>query len=293
MRNVHRFEGVYELEDLQPFKKHVRERFNEHKVMVFPRLAITDDEFGVIRDLLGFGTAEDMDSPYKVDYKGFFESDWPSVNGILNPWHMENLYMNHPPVYGIWHMEKFQCEPGSGSTIFVDMGKVCRKLPYHLRKFAEQTRTVGLPGWFPIDRELFNSSVDETTFWFPTDVEGEEVPVTAHPLIQKHPITGEEILRTVTQMPPGDTSTREVYLNPGYLVNEFTDWLHTELEDKSNRLWQHWEQGDVVVLDIYSLAHAVTDGFFLNERLMNGRFYFGPGVFGVVEDPVQRRKVDG
>ena len=99
MRNVHRFEGVYELEDLQPFKKHVRERFNEHKVMVFPRLAITDDEFGVIRDLLGFGTAEDMDSPYKVDYKGFFESDWPSVNGILNPWHMENLYMNHPPVY--------------------------------------------------------------------------------------------------------------------------------------------------------------------------------------------------
>ena len=313
MRSVHQLLG--EPKEMLDWKEQLQSIFWDHKVLAFKGKELDDTDLNILRDVFSFGTDEDCCSKYTVDYSDVFPAlekmgyDNNNPCKYINPWHLENNYMQNPPVFGMWSMDIFDCV--GGKTLFIDMGALYEKLPKHLKNYAENTYTVSLPNWFPVDRNDFqtwaHSGVNFAPFHYPFRKEvapggfpgREYVRVAPHPLVGKHPISKQKILRTITELPPNDPGeNREIYLanplvfdceNEFYVLkSEFTEWLKEELENPDNHLIHNWETGDVLVIDLFSLAHAVTwfDKEIPPPRVMQGRIWFEPGVKKVTDDPL-------
>jgi hypothetical protein len=74
---------------------------------------------------------------------------------------------------------------------------------------------------------------------------------------------------------------------------EFTEWLNAELENPENQVIQYWEAGDLLLVDLFSMAHSVL--WFSKDppsaRVMQGRVWFEPGVKTVEDNALDVRWV--
>ena len=291
------FHVLKDVNDLLLFATKQRKLFYEAKVVVYRNSGYNQDELMVLRDAYGFGTDKDLSINYEVHYWDIYNGIEDGPHEFINPWHLESNYLEHPPVSGIWEMTSYGLGGGAGG--FIDMGRLYEKLPDDLKEYAENTYTVSLPNWFPIDREHFRKVVGTSNrpFLYPVNdpapggFPGQQyVNVSPHPLVQEHPVTGQKVIRTITELPVGDFGQqREIYLDDSDIKGEFTGWLNQELSNPENHMWHEWGHGDVVLIDLFSVCHSVKwleekeDG---PKRVLQNHLWFEPGAKTFDDDPL-------
>jgi hypothetical protein len=71
-------------------------------------------------------------------------------------------------------------------------------------------------------------------------------------------------------------------------LTEFRRFVSEYLSD--NPYWYEWDEGDVLVFDIFSLTHCAQHGFKYGERFLRGQFYWY-GQMKAGQDPMGRKPI--
>lgn len=174
---------------------------------------------------------------------------------IILSWHLEHVDYDEyiPLVAGVWNMRVFNCDPESGKTYFIDSRKIFKYL------FSEK------------EKEFLRRC---KATWVEDDSDGEKYRNYVN-AVQNHWKTSEEQIRIELY----HSSGTELYLIDGREPNleEKTEFFNLvkkfEYEVFNNeeiRIIHRWEEGDILIPDLFSLAHAVTGGFDSKDREFTG-----------------------
>ncbi len=173
-------------------------------------------------------------------------------NDYVLDWHIEQVYYKCPPLAGIWCMKEITCLPGNGNTLFADSNEIYESLSDE-------------------DKEFLLGAV---VCW--------DKPANDHvgpyytKAVDRHPVTSIPILRVETDQGCYMMPTLHSLNNKPATADEakrFEDIMagvKTRLKtDYDLRYIQQWEAGDMIIVDLFRMYHAVLGGFKYNERLMD------------------------
>lgn len=174
------------------------------------------------------------------------------TNDYVLDWHIEQVYYKCPPLAGIWCMKEITCSPGDGNTLFAD------------------------------SNEIYESLSDEDKEFLSGAVVSWDKPANDHvgpfytKAVDMHPLTGLPILRVETDqgcyvMPAlHSLHNRPATSDEAERFTEIMSSVKTRLKtDYDLRYVQQWEPGDMIVVDLFRMYHAVLGGFKYNERKMD------------------------
>lgn len=191
-------------------------------------------------------------------YPGGHSSD-PNMNiehtkdDYLLDWHIEQVYYIYPILAGAWNMTRFTADKGVGNTRFVDstwlyknLSKADQEFLAKVVVFWDKPLNTGKGPFYTkaVDTHPYNG---EPVLRVETD-RGCIIHPTLH-LVDKNPPTSEEIARFSS------------------IMSSIKDELNNNEEI---RLTQEWEQGDLLIVDLFRMYHAVMGGFRYNERVFTG-----------------------
>jgi alpha-ketoglutarate-dependent taurine dioxygenase len=165
------------------------------------------------------------------------------TNDILLPWHIEHLYYRNPIVISTWNMTKFTTDPENGKTYFIDSEQAYNSMPEDWKNFLNLCK-INNP----------NPQTDQNLDDFSP--------------IANHWISGNQLLRLAPRENKTSGTTlrsvndREPTELEKALFEEifiwFGNYVYTNQED---RIVHKWQQGDLLIVDIFKMAHSVTGGF--------------------------------
>lgn len=166
---------------------------------------------------------------------------------VCLPWHLEWISYNTPIIGATWNMIHFKSDPEVGKTYFVDSSKIYNQMPEEMKDFARRC----VSSW---------SEIDGSGPYY-TQV------------VQEHPITKDLTLRidiTEVQSTPdllhsvdGREPSEEERAKYVALRDYFTDQAYN---NKDIRVVHRWQQGDVLIPNMFKAIHAVTGGFDSKDR---------------------------
>jgi alpha-ketoglutarate-dependent taurine dioxygenase len=167
-------------------------------------------------------------------------------------WHIEQVFYKCPPLAGIWCMKEITCPSGSGNTLFADSNEIYESLSNEDKKFL----SAAVVSW---DKPANNHVGPFYT-----------------KAVDTHPITSIPIVRVETDQGcytmPALHSLQNKPATAGEIkrFEELMSNIKTKLKtDYDLRYVQQWEPGDMIVVDLFRMYHAVLGGFKYNERLMD------------------------
>lgn len=214
----------------------------------------------VLGDSLGWNMNSNAETRYKSGtYKGGhsdLEDDRAytiKADEYLLDWHIEQVFYVSPILAGLWNMHKFTAPSGSGRTNFMDSCKLY------------ETFT-------PEEQNFLDKSV---MYWKKQSDDGSGPYYTK--AVASHPISGKPTLRIETdrgcEVPP------ELYLldkkepseQEKQKFKDLVSSLKTRLlEDRDLLIQQDWQEGDLLIVDLFRMYHSVFGGFDRGQREFTG-----------------------
>ncbi len=177
-----------------------------------------------------------------------------SADELFIDWHIENVERENYQTGALWHMRKFECDPDSGQTGFINMVKFFDQMNDDWKNFLKTCTVSSLnqADEFGVMSEVeFSESLPQRNIVVPH--------YTNQKLIYRPSLSGKEILRRVN----GAIPLGEEYL----LFKEIEEWtINQTVNSPSNQTWFKWDLGDTIIIDLSVMAHAVKGGFNLGER---------------------------
>jgi alpha-ketoglutarate-dependent taurine dioxygenase len=179
-------------------------------------------------------------------------------NEIMLPWHIEHPHYQNPIVLGTWNMHKFTTDSENGKTYFVDNQFLYQKMSDSFKEFSKKCIILN-----PVGKQ---QGISEE-----------------HKLIETHWITKEPVIRVSHVFKTLDSKKQTAKLNNFQKLYKFEGrdpvkneyeyyfeimkWIEDQLYNNlDNRIVHKWQQGDLVVSDMYKMCHAVTGGFESKDR---------------------------
>lgn len=242
--------------------------FLEHGILIFKKLNPTrQEEWDLMKsfgDRIGWfpnSTVEgEPRSPYlSTEDEGhqttFNRFDHAILaDELFIDWHIERAERENFQTGALWHMRKFECDPDSGQTGFINMISLFEHMPKDWQDFLIKCKVCSLSQ--PNELGVF------------TDVEfSESLPqryiVISH-YSNKKPIyrpslSATDFLTKVDDLPPSVEDLK--------LFEEIRQWtIDQTVDSPNNQTWFKWSVGDTMIIDLSLMAHAVKGGFNLGER---------------------------
>lgn len=208
---------------------------------------------------------------FEDHHKHMNEFNVKEKDALMLQWHQEHIAQEHNPyVSGVWNMTLFNCNPGTGKTYFIDMSKVFNMFNDEDKEFMLNCKVnINNYRWFK-NKEYYYYLPEENK----VNNTDEDV---VYSLVSEHWLTKEKTIRTYlsvdesTQLykfkdknPLGDDieKYKEIAKKINYIVNNNEDI----------RMQHVWQQGDLLIPDLFKLAHAVSGGFDKDQRRLDGMF---------------------
>lgn len=186
---------------------------------------------------------------------------------IMLDWHLEHVdYDSYIPLIGgVWNMFTFKCHPESGKTFFFDSFEA-----YKL---------------FSPDEIDFLSKCVLT--WIDVDDSGPHyAPAIANHWKLNKPLIRIEITERVYVSLfafDGRTPTEQEQTEYKRLERKFKQIIYDNLD---LRIIHRWQEGDIVIPDLFRMAHAVTGGFDPKDRKFNGFWLFAGDLESATESQI-------
>jgi alpha-ketoglutarate-dependent taurine dioxygenase len=236
--------------------------FRESVVVLRGANLTTDEQLELTRalgDISGWtpNSSSDFEQAYQESHSRLPNKETVSSDEVALGWHLEHIeYDDHSPIIaGVWNMLKFKVEPDVGKTWFVDMSKIYNLLPSNDQEFLENS----VQTWVePHDGKEFTTDV-----------------------VKAHWYTGERAIRMHMTRFNSDShwlSTFDGRLPTpaeAFRYEELKNVIHNYVwDDISVRAEHRWNQGDLILADLFKNAHAVTGGFSSEDREFVGLWVY-------------------
>ena len=176
---------------------------------------------------------------------------------LLIPWHLEQMGHGNPAIGATWNMEKFSCDGDKGNTLFANISDVYDLFSEEEALFLKKCKVV----------EFLNETLEQ------------KEPV-LHDAVEMCETSGRYALRLNAILKYKDG--RAIFLlhsfdnrepsNEENLRFEKLCWKFTENVHENEELHQFhaWQENDLIVVDLFLMAHAVLGGFKPSERSFYG-----------------------
>jgi alpha-ketoglutarate-dependent taurine dioxygenase len=208
-------------------------------------------------DIIGWfpKNSEDFSHKYIENHSSNRWVEGSTGDQVILDWHLEHVdYDDYIPIVaGVWNMQNFKGSSDNGKTYFMDSRKI-----YELATSEE-------------DIEFLKKS---RAVW-PEEYEKDIYTDCYVDAIQKHWLSEEPQIRLeLTHIDEaelyefdGNTPTEEEKAKFKEIALRFSNqvWNNEDL-----RIVHRWEEGDILIPDLFALAHAVTGGFKSEEREFTG-----------------------
>jgi alpha-ketoglutarate-dependent taurine dioxygenase len=200
------------------------------------------------------------DSRYEETHHRHMNSENVSnKDTMMLGWHLEHVQLTQGRYVGAsWCMNLFQCEPGSGNTFFVDMIGVYDSIPERFKEVLD------------------SAEVEIKSFWGPHDSNYQNDAAT-YEIVKPHWILGKKVARVFLADPSltelrsinGEAPTQEQLS----LFQEALEFIFDQVKNNDSIQMVHeWQEGDMVISDMFRMAHAVGGGFDKEQRKLDGIF---------------------
>ncbi len=192
-------------------------------------------------------------SSINEDHKNTFQRHNRHIldNEIFIEWHLENLHKDSPQVAALWNMIKITCSKEYGKTGFINMENLYSDLSIDLKNFLDNSKIQLSFSTNDLGQLITNND----------NVESEKLMVVKH-----HPYTNKKVLR-IPLYEDEYTFSNNIDQNK---INEIQSIIKLAMsEDSKYSNWIMWEKNDVVIVDLFVMAHAVKGGFYLGERIFS------------------------
>lgn len=195
---------------------------------------------------------------YETHSKSMNNTNTTDKNSLMLGWHLEHVGKLDVKYCGAcWCMNLFKCEPDAGRTFFVDTIKVLESLSKEDQEFLDRCY------------------IKITPFGEEEAYEGINAPF--YKFLQKHWVLNRLVPRPVlmsshkTELKMfGESMPTEQEKEK---FNKLFDYIVDQVNNNEEiRIVHSWEEGDMLILDVFRLAHAVTGGFVEGERKLDGIF---------------------
>lgn len=247
------------------------EKFLKGEVTAFRGAYLSAHQQVLIMQLLGdelnWWPNSDMSGPRGVQDPFYYETHHQSMDetrrsnkdALMLGWHLEHVgYEDEVYLGALWSMNLFECDPDAGNTWFVDVAKV-------YEKFSED------------DKRFLSGAVVELLEHDGTKPKATKGEADNYEFVQKHWILGIPVPRPVLN---GSHVTNLVSINGNVPSDEerekfnllFENLVREVTENEEHRFVHSWQEGDLLLLDVFRVAHAITGGFSENQRTLKGIF---------------------
>ena len=245
-------------DDLRKDPEYFRSLLRENLVLGFREIGLKRQEFTDILIGMGFD-----DSPVSkdVDHRTRFHQCMKDPElakaELFLTWHVEDTFKEHPAIMIAMNMHTFTVQKDQGMTGFVDMHGAYTSLRDEWREGIKDARTI-----------------EEQVAHFKSPLIHSPVK-----LIKEDGLTGELILHMQgykkASQPPYRIDIETCNDLTEDDLTEINAWTHDYLYDEKNQEWWSWGQGDMVMFAGMRMAHAVTWGFELGQRVFDRGVYHG------------------
>lgn len=211
-------------------------------------------------------------SDYIEDHhKHMDETNVSDKNSIMLSWHQEHVAQEHNPyVSGVWNMTIFKCNPETGKTFFVDMSNLYNLFDENDKKFLLNCEVAIKRYRWHKNKQYYYLINDE-------DIKNNNDDLVTYKIVADHWITKEKTIRTYL------AKEEEIFLykfnNRAPTEKEKNKFLNLSKKiynlvnyDESIRMQHKWQEGDLLIPDLFKLAHAVSGGFNKDQRKLEGMF---------------------
>lgn len=298
-REIPIFTGVT-MSNLPGLARELSDAFRDHKILAIRGTDFSPEESFEILKFIGdwCDFIPNHQSPYEWRYEEThertlipFKSRGTNTDQhIIVTWHLKHAEFEYPQVAAAWNMRKFSCDPHCGKTGFIDMGEAFSQMPRDWRDFLSSSKVAHSPlddGDHRTYEDLYGHDIiervaaGESVIW----ASSRHLPLVITDAVQRHWLSNEKILRmTPSQWPEliavdNAKPTRDQKLEYAMII----DWLIANIYDsRSWDYWWEWQEHDILIPDLFSLAHAVTGGFEPGSRIFTG--FWGYPNCGYIQD---------
>lgn len=232
----------------------------------------------------------------------------PSSDEIFIHWHAEQMDLEFPQHGSLWQMLEKKGHPDSGQTGFIDNSALYQQLNKSDKEFLSRCEAIlipapcNVPASQLVDKIIENERGDRVV---PMMYQNEVQASFVRPLVQIQKRTGKTCLRfhshyeewecdgllnqiVMTKMVliDGRVPTPEEEKRADKLLLEIASQIY---KDTSIQIWIKWQQGDIILSDLFRMTHGVKGGFAPGERRFRGIWAFNDEPY-LPEDPKQIRK---
>lgn len=222
----------------------------------------TGREGGELFETLTIGVSENLGWMCRFKGGDFFryEEDHSTIKDLaicgsetpVVPWHISGIHEEFPHAGVFWKMQSFSASNGCGRTGFFD---------------CEYLAEIISPKWKELLKasKIVHNNQDEQQPRNPIDI---------------NPVTGKETIRIRTDSDQCEehlfsVEDREPTESEQSIFRQISIW--TFFNARSNTQHQHfweWEEGDIVIVDLFRMAYSVFGGFKPEERKIVGHWAF-------------------
>lgn len=174
---------------------------------------------------------------------------------IFLDWHVEHPYYELPIAASTWNMLNLTADPETGKTYFVDMAKMYRSLPDDWQEFLDKATVKGFnPG-------IHTEPKESKAVWHHWLIDEKVIRIQ----IDRY-YSNDHLVTFEGRIPTKEEQDKMV---------EICTHIYSELNrDGDHRLVHKWQNGDLVIPDMFKLAHAVTGGFAPSDREFTGLWVY-------------------
>lgn len=236
-----------------------KNKFIKDSLLVFRNANLSYEEHEIFSRTLGdhFGwypnTSSEWFSRYEEDHSRHKKLPNSGPDDIILDWHVEHIYFTNPIVSSVWNMIKFTTDSKNGKTYFIDTSKLYKLLNKEEQDFLN---SITITAEFPRDNIIKNCKATGQ-HWLTDDM------VIRLPLFDISGSRINDVLESYNNQDPTEEN-KQFFVN---IANKILNEIDNNLD---LRIVHEWKKGDLLVTDMYKLAHSVTGGFVPEERFFTG-----------------------
>lgn len=248
------------LNNLYDNEKYYKQLFLNNKVLAFRNVNADNNlqkkimfYFGDIFGWYPNSLNKNLSDYFEDHHRHFINNRVITKNELVLGWHVEWVQYEDDPHYGAtWNMTKFECEYDNGNTNFIDTEEVYNLLEKKDAEFLLKCKV--------LFKEPYETKHAQKYFY-----------------IKNHWMTGSKCVRPFLG---NFESTSLIEFNgnsPTENEKNIFNKIHKDVfnlicTNQDIKYVHRWQKGDLLVPDLFKLAHSVSGGFKKNERRLDGMF---------------------
>ncbi len=252
----------YILDNIDYFK----DKFVKDSVLAFRNANLTKKEQRDFHIKLGekigwYSIDSEKEGSYIENHSHNLDLSSSGPDDIMLFWHIEHVYLVNPIVAATWNMYRFVADENSGKTYFIDTSKIYEELSDDWKDFLQK---------------CIANSGDKI-------IADDDDPVIneckEYSVVKDHWITGKKVIRIHLNRNEFELNKLSKYDNrvPSREEEEkffeISKYINNRIiVDMAGLMFHKWQQGDLLIPDMFKLAHAVTGGFDPEDREFCGKW---------------------